>query len=228
MTFDPERVSTVTVDSYGTLVDPSSIRQELSNHVENPALVSNVWFSRSLLNKLVANYIDAYQPFDVLSRDGLAYADRQLNLELTESQKEDILAAYDELDVFNGVSSGIRRINDLGYDVYVVSNGTDEMLQNLVEHADVADVVANTVSADEVRTYKPDAEIYRHAAARAGTPIEDVLHVSGPYFDVLGAMHAGMQGAWTNYGGPRDSFAGGPDLEVASFEELADRLPALE
>jgi len=44
------------------------------------------------------------------------------------------------------------------------------MLSSMVEHADIADLVADTVSADEVRTFKPAPEIYRHAAARTGTP----------------------------------------------------------
>jgi 2-haloacid dehalogenase len=224
MSFDAGRVDTVTVDSYGTLVDPASIQQTLAEYVDNPALVSNVWFSRALLNKLVVNFIDAYEPFDVLSRDGLDYALEHQGIDLSESEKEAILAAYDDLDVFDGVESGLRRIHEQGYDVYVISNGTNEMLERLVEHASVDDFVVNTISADEVETYKPDAEIYRHAAARTGTPVENVLHVSGPYFDVLGAMHAGMQGAWINYNAPRDTFAGGPDLGVTSFPELAELL----
>lgn len=228
MSFDAEQVDTVTVDSYGTLVDPSSIQQTLAEYVDRPALVSNIWFSRALLNKLVANFIDAYVPFDTLSRDGLNYALDHQGIELADSEKEQILDAYDNLTVYDGVESGLQRIHELGYDVYVISNGTAEMLETLVEHAGVDGVVADTISVDEVETYKPDAEIYRHAAARTGTPIRNVLHVSGPYFDVRGAMHAGMQGGWINYGTPRDAFAGGPDLEVSSFPELAELLPERE
>jgi 2-haloacid dehalogenase len=224
MPFELDRVETITVDSYGTLVDPSSIHDTLSDYVTEPTLVSNVWFSRALLNKLVANFIGAYVPFDVLSRDGLDFALEAQGVELTDEERERILAAYNKLDVFEGVESGIRRIHEQGYDVYVISNGTEAMLEALVERTGIDDIISDTISADEIKTYKPDAEIYRHAAARAGTSIDEILHVSGPYFDVLGAMHAGMQGGWINYGRPRDTFAGGPDIEVSSFEELADIL----
>lgn len=226
MAFAPHEVDTVTVDSYGTLVDPTSIQRTLSEYVDDPAAIANRWFSRALMNKLVANAIDQYEPFDVLSRDGLTYALASYGVQLDDAETEAILSAYDRLDVFDGVESGLRQIVDDGYDVYVISNGTPEMLETLVEHAGIADVVADTISTDEIETYKPDPAIYRHAAARAGTPIENVLHVTGPYFDVLGAMHAGMQGGWIDYhGGPRDTFAGGPDVEVTSFEELAELLP---
>lgn len=79
--------------------------------------------------------------------------------------------------------------------------------------------------ADEIQTYKPHAEIYRHAAARTGTPIEQIAHVSAGWFDVQGAMHAGMQGVWVNRKNtPWDPFAGKPDLMVESFHKLADAL----
>lgn len=225
MSFDPDCVETVTVDSYGTLVNPSSIQRTLGNYVDNPELVAAQWFSRGLLNKLVSNAIDAYQPFEVLSRDSLEYALQQNGIHLGEAEKDEILASYDELDIYDGVDRGIRDIVNLGYDVYVVSNGSPRMLDKLVSRTNIDDVVSGTVSAHEVKTYKPDPKIYRHAAARTGTPIDEVVHVSGPYFDVLGAMHAGMQGCWINYGdSPRDTFAGGPDIEVSSFPEFADLL----
>lgn len=222
MAFEADQVETVTVDSYGTLVDPKSIRATLSTYVENPEVISNLWFSRSLMNKLVSNSLGIYEPFDILSRDGLNYALEYHNIQLNDGEKEDILTSYNELEVYEGVQSGINSIYDSGYEIYVVSNGTPEMLDTLVDHTGIKDSVADTISSSEIETYKPNARIYRHAAGRTGTPIDQIVHVSGPFFDVLGAMYAGMQGAWVNYGnGPRDNFAGAPDLEINSFDELA-------
>lgn len=226
MPLERTKVDTVTVDSYGTLVDPNSIQSTLSDHVENPAAVANLWFSRSLMNKMVGNFIDVYQPFEVLSEDGLEYALEYRDIDLDEAEKTEILNAYDRLDIYPEVKEGIERIADLGYEIYVVSNGTPSMLDRLVNHVGISDAIMDTISAHEIELYKPDAEIYRHTAARTGTPIDRILHVSGPYFDVLGAMYAGMQGGWINYvNKPRDTFAGGPDIEISSFNELAEELP---
>ena len=99
------------------------------------------------------------------------------------------------------------------------------MLESMVAAADIEDVVADLISADEIRTFKPDVEIYRHAAARTGTPIESIAHVAGPTFDVQGAMHAGMQGVWINRtDGPWDPYAEQPDLTVETFSDLAAEL----
>jgi 2-haloacid dehalogenase len=42
MTLDVERVETVTVDSYGTLVDPSAAERALANRVEEPKPISDL------------------------------------------------------------------------------------------------------------------------------------------------------------------------------------------
>jgi 2-haloacid dehalogenase len=225
MTFDPDRVQTVTVDSYGTLVDPSAAGSALADRVEDPGPISNLWRSQSLLYTMVGNFIDSYQPFYEMNRDALAYALEANGVDLSETEIDDVLSVYHELDVFEDVRDGIERIQSGGYPVYVLSNGNPEMLASMVDHADLGDLVEDSISADEIRTFKPAAEIYRHAAARTGTPIDRVLHVSGPTFDVQGAIHAGMQGCWMDRGvGPWGDFDGDPDLRVESFHELADEL----
>ena len=83
----------------------------------------------------------------------------------------------------------------------------------------------DTISADEVRTFKPAAELYRHGAARTGTPIDEIAHVTAGWFDVMGAKHAGMQGVRVDRTGtPWEPFDGEPDRTVDGLDELADAL----
>ncbi|QLC35249.1 haloacid dehalogenase type II (plasmid) [Halarchaeum sp. CBA1220] len=225
MGFDAERVTMVTFDSYSTLVDVDAAEQALADRVVDPEPVSKLWRARSLEYTFVANGIDAYQPFYEMNRDALQYALDVHDVDLSTEERDEILAVYHELDVFDDVRDGIERLRDGGYDCYVVSNGNPEMLDSLVTHADIGDVIEDTISADEVRTFKPDAELYRHAAARTGTPIDEIVHVTAGWFDVMGAQHAGMQGAWVDRKGtPWESFGGEPTLTIETFYELADEL----
>ena len=101
------------------------------------------------------------------------------------------------------------------------------MLASMVEHAGVGDVVVDTVSADEVERFKPAAELYRHAAARTGTPVEAIAHVTAAWFDVLGAVDAGMQGVWLDRkDNPPEPFGADPDLVADTIHEVADALGA--
>jgi len=225
MTFDPDAVTTVTFDSYSTLVDVDAAERALDARVDDPEPVSKLWRSRSLEYTFVANHVDAYQPFYEMNRDALQYALDAHGVDLPPAERDEILAVYHELDVFDDVRDGIERLRASGYDCYVVSNGNPEMLASMVEHASIGDLIADTISADEVRTFKPDAELYRHAAGRTGTPIDEIAHVTAGWFDVLGAKHAGTQGVWVDRKGtPREPFGDSPDLVVETFHDLADEL----
>ncbi|WP_246986062.1 haloacid dehalogenase type II [Halorientalis marina] len=225
MPFDPDRVTTVTFDSYSTLVDVDAAEKALADRVDDPEPVSRLWRSRSLAYTFVANAIDAYQPFYEMNRDALQYALDAHGVDVSTEERDEILAVYHELDVFDDVRDGIERLREGGYDCYVVSNGNPAMLDSMVDHADIGDIIEDTISADEVETFKPDAEIYRHAAARTGTPIDEIVHVTAGWFDVVGAQHAGMQAAWVDRkASPWEPFGPEPDLTVETFYDLAEEL----
>ncbi|MFC7201252.1 haloacid dehalogenase type II [Halospeciosus flavus] len=227
MPLDTDLVSTVTFDSYSTLVDVDAAVRALAGRVDDPDAVSSLWRARSLTYATMANFLDFYRPFFELNRGALRYALDYHDEDLSAAERDEVLAVYHELDVFDDVREGVERLVDAGYDCYVVSNGDPEMLATLVEHTDVADLVADTVSADEIRTYKPAADLYRHAAGRTGTPIDEVVHVSAGWFDVAGACHAGMQGVWVDRKDtPPEPFGGDPDLTVRTLHDLADTLGA--
>ncbi|RAW46618.1 haloacid dehalogenase type II [Halorubrum sp. 48-1-W] len=225
MSFLPERVRTLTFDSYSTLVDVDAAEKALADRVPEPEPVSRLWRARSLEYTFVANFVDAYQPFYEMNRAALQYALDFYGVDVPPEERDEILAVYHELDVFDDVRAGIERLRDAGYDCYVVSNGDPEMLSSMIDHAGIEDVIEDAISADEVETFKPDAELYRHAAGRTGTPIDGIAHVTAAWFDVMGAKHAGAQGVWVDRkASPWDAVAGSPDLTVESFHELADAL----
>ena len=224
MPFEPERVETITVDSYGTLVDPSAAERAVAVHTDDPDPLLATWRAKYLSYVMIANDVDDYRPFDELIGAALEYALAAHDVETTPAEREEILAVYEELDPFEDVRDGLERLAG-GYDVYVLSMGTPEMLTTMLDHADIGAFVTDAISVDEIRTFKPEAAVYRHGAARTGTPIERIAHVAGPTFDVRGAMAAGMQGVRVDRTGkPWDSWYPEPDLSVDSLHELADAL----
>jgi 2-haloacid dehalogenase len=228
-------VTTVTVDSYSTLVDVDSGAAVLAEHVDGldereATAVSGTWRTRYLVYSMLVDDIDAYRPFRELVDHGLAYALAAHGHDVDGTTRDAISTAVyeDRLAVFDDVRPGIERLVDAGYPVYVLSNGSPDMLAHLVEAAGVGDLLAGVISADEVETYKPKAELYRHAAARTGTPVDRVVHVSGGSMrDVWGAKHAGMRTAWLARPEkrlPRESLGPAPDAVVERLGGVADRL----
>lgn len=227
------RPETVTVDSYTTLVDVSSQAAVLEAHIpeiEDGDRVSQLWRNQYIQYSMIANDIDAYRPFWELIGQGLQYALEATGYDISSDVRDRIRKEVyeDRITVFDDVADGIGRVVDAGYEVYVLSNGNPAMLEHLIEAAELEDLVSDTISADEIETYKPDSAIYQHAATRVETPIENILHVSGGGMrDVWGAKHAGMMTGWLarpKQKAPDESLGQDPDIVIEDFNELADQL----
>jgi 2-haloacid dehalogenase len=225
MTFDPDRVTTVTFDSYSTLLDVDSTEVALEDIPIDTQDIAQLWRRKSLDYARMCNLLDMYQPFYELNRLALEYALKYYEIDLTVEERDEILSVYHELRVFDDVRPGMRRLADAGYDLWVISNGDPEMLDSLVEVANISDLIEDTISADEIGRYKPDPDLYRHAAGRAEKSLEEIAHVTSGWVDVMGATNAGMQSVWVNRKGePWETLGGDPDLIVEAFDELIDVL----
>ncbi|EMA46450.1 haloacid dehalogenase type II [Halobiforma nitratireducens] len=231
MSFEPEPVSAVTFDSDSTLVDVDAIETALVDHeavtdADTPA-VANRWRQRSLEYTLVGNTLGNYQSFVEINRAALEYALAAHGIETTPEERAEILSVYHDLEPFTDVRPTLERLSEAGYDLYVLSNGSPEMLASMIEGAGIGDYVTDAISAHEVATFKPDPDLYRHAAGRTGTPIDRIAHVSALWFDVQGAVHAGMQGVWLDRTGrPWEPFGPEPDLVAEGLDGIAELLEA--
>ncbi|WP_254525514.1 haloacid dehalogenase type II [Natrinema caseinilyticum] len=227
MSFSPERVTTVTFDSYSTLVDvtPETFDAALAPVTDEPRSVARLWRRRSLEYAKVSNDVGGYRPFYDFNRAALEYALEVHGVDVTSRQLEEILSVYHDPEPYEDVRDSFERLVSAGYDCWILSNGDPEMLASLLERVGIEDLVEDTISADEVRTYKPAVELYRHAAARTGTPIDGLCHVTAGWTDVLGAMNAGMQSAWVNRAGdPWEAFGAEPSIVVADLTAFVDAL----
>lgn len=225
--FDPERVQTVTFDSFSTVVDIDTVEEALAEYVEDPEPVSRLWRSRSLAYIRASNFLDRYQPFYEMNRDALEYALDVHDVDVPPAERDAILATYHNLEPFEDVRPAMERLRDAGYPLYIVSNGNPEMLDSMIESADIGDLIADTVSADEIETFKLSPKIYRHAAARVGTPVDAIAHVTAGTGGCAAAQYVGMQGVWVNRKDePWESYYGSPDLTIDDFHDLADALEA--
>jgi hypothetical protein len=83
----------------------------------------------------------------------------------------------------------------------------------LIERAQLDDYFAGLVSLEDVKCYKPSPIAYAHFLETTGTAPADAWLVSGNPFDVLGAVSAGICGAWVKRS---------PDADPRSMGDRAD------
>src|SRR5271156_4207401 len=163
-------MATVGFDVYGTLVDPLGISVELRRFVgEDADRVAQLWRTTQLEYTWRRSLMGLYEPFSTCTAQALEYASRSLGHELAPDEVAALLQAYRELPAFPDAAQGLARMRDGGHRMVAFSNGEAAFVRAVLTHAGLLALLAEVVSVDEIKAYKPAPAVYRHLADRMGT-----------------------------------------------------------
>jgi 2-haloacid dehalogenase len=95
-----------------------------------------------------------------------------------------------------------------------------------VKYAGIREYLDEIISSgDEAKAFKPSPKVYQLGLARAGTPKENILWVTGHFWEVVGAAAQGIKTAWVNRMMlPHDYVGITPTYQTTTMTELADVL----
>jgi len=222
---------TLAFDVYGTLIDTHGVVAGLSEIVGDKARrFSQAWRDKQLEYSFRRGLMRRYETFAVCTRDALDYTCALFGISLNSDQRTHLLQIYRALPAFGDVREALPRLESAGYRMYAFSNGAGEAVDTLLGHAGIRHFFEGVVSCDEVRSFKPDPAVYRHFLHRADAAAEAAWLVSGNPFDVIGAMSAGMHGAWVKRSPDAvfDPWGTEPTVIVESLLDLGDAVAAKE
>ncbi len=167
-----------------------------------------------------------YADFGVCTREALAFAALSLGVELPADDREGLMEEYQDLSPFPDVVTGLGRLRKNGHTLVAFSNGVERTARRLLGKAGVLEHLEDVVSVDDLRTFKPDPEVYRYLARRLNRPVGEVWLVSSNAWDVVGAKSAGLRAAWVRRSPEAvfDPWDIEPDLMVEDLEQLAGKL----
>lgn len=216
-------------DMYGTLVDPVRVWKQLERYIpEEQALhISQVMRQKQLEYTFRLTAMESYEDFEQVTRKALDYALAAGGQELDSEQKDALMAQYNDLERFEDVEPGLKRLKEAGHEMVVFSNGAPHMLRALMDRKGFNSYFQEFVSIDEVKVYKPSPKVYRHVADRVGRLIGELRLISSNPFDIIGAEAAGMQAAWVDRSaGLFDALGARPEMVVETLTELANVIEA--
>lgn len=216
----------IAFDVYGTLVDPLGIAEHLKSLVGDKAgRFAELWRAKQLEYSFRRALMRAYQPFSVCTWESLLYTEKIFGLILSEQSRATLMDHYKNLPPFADAAPGLESLKSNGYCVVALSNGEASGLRQVLGNAQLLSFFDDVVSADEVRTFKPDLVIYRHALKRVGRSGSNTWLVSSNPFDVIGAKAAGLRVAWLNHNHTVfDPWGVEPDLVLSHLDQLAPLL----
>jgi 2-haloacid dehalogenase len=205
-------VRALVFDAYGTLYDVQSVRRlatELCG--DKGELVTQLWRLKQLeytwLRGLMRDYADFWQ----VTGESLDFALAAAGATLVPAARDRLMAKYLDLDLYPEARAALDALR--GQKLAILSNGSPRMLEDLVAASGIAPLLAEIISVDLAKTYKPDPACYALVEPRLGVSRDEVLFISSNGFDVAGAKTFGFRVAWIERGGgaaPPVSSAVGP------------------
>jgi 2-haloacid dehalogenase len=205
-------------DAYGTLYDVHSVLRRCEAFFQGKgAQLSQLWRAKQLEYTWQRSLMGRYAPFSTVTREALAYACEALGLQLTAERMEALMSEYNMFATYPDVADAFERF--AGRKLAILSNGSPDMLEPLVEHSALE--LDAVLSVDELRIFKPAPEVYGLAVARLKIPKERIGFISSNCWDALGAKSCGLQVFWINRAGaPVDRLGLHPDQIVGSLNEI--------
>jgi len=162
----------------------------------NGTALAAMWRAKQLHYTLLRSMMNRYTDFWQVTRDGLVYAARVLELDLDAATRTRLMDAYMTLAAFPDVKPGLQQLKAMGLRLAVLSNGEPKMLESAARSAGIADLLDAVISVDEVKVFKPSPRVYELAATHINIPQNRIGFVTSNNWDAHGAGSAGLTTFW--------------------------------
>lgn len=211
----------VVFDAYGTLFDVHSVIQRCDALFPGKGgMLSQLWRAKQLEYTWLRSLMGRYEDFGSVTRAGLRYACRALDLGLSDAAERQLMEEYLHLSPYPEVPSALGALG--GRKLAVLSNGSAAMLEPLVANAGLAPLFASVLSVDSLRVFKPHPSVYQFGADRLGVPKAQVAFISSNFWDVCGAASFGFRTYWINRTrAPPDELGFSPAATLDGLDQLA-------
>ena len=216
-------MKTIIFDAYGTLINISSLNEQLQHHFGTVGdQIGQVWRQKQLEYTWLRTLMHQYRPFSVVTEEALVYACRQHQAPLSPEVQHDLLTRYRTLEVYSEVPSVLAALART-YPLAILSNADTDLLLAAVHHNRVESSLSAVLSADTVKQFKPSPSVYQQAADHFSAPKEEMLFVSSNPWDIAGARSFGFPTAWLKHSQMLPENLGvNTTLTIKSLRELID------
>jgi 2-haloacid dehalogenase len=184
------RPDVVAFDVNETLLDLAPVGAALIEHGQ-PAELLPTAFARTLVTGFAAAVTGTWCSF----RDAFETSLAQLS-DLSPAERSAVANAFLELAPHPDVEPALRRLTEGGVRAVTLSHGSPGVAEAGLARGGVTPLVERTLSSESIRAWKPSREVYLWAAGSCGVAPERMALVAAHSWDVHGAQHAGLTGAW--------------------------------
>lgn len=164
-----------------------------------------------------------FKNYDYITRSVLDYTEEKFKMQLSAETKEELMKVWLSFEPWEEAQEVLTEIQNRGYKIAMLSNGDHEMLEPLAAACGVEfDYI---FAAEDAQKYKPHPAVYEVTLEKLGIKKEELLHVAGSVFDLMGTKAAGFDCAWSNrFGEPVFDKEYEPNYNMKNLKELLNIL----
>ena len=217
-----KKIKAIIFDAYGTLFDVNSAaekcKEKLGDKWEGFA---NYWRTTQLEYTWLRSLMRRHKDFWQITEDSLEKSMNFYNID--NAMRSELLNLYKVLSPFTEVRDALNKLKQSNYKLAILSNGTPDLLNELVVSNQLKDIFDDIFSVEEAGIFKPDSKVYDLPINKYNIEKNEVLFLSANTWDVSGAGNYGYNTVWVNRNNNIfDKLDFEPNQQISNLSELLD------
>ena len=209
-------------DAYGTLFNVNSAAEKCKNKIgskwENFA---NFWRTTQLEYTWLRSLMKKHKDFWQVTEDSLDKSMKVFNID--NNLKNELLNLYKILSPYPEVKKVLKNLKERKFKLAILSNGTPELLNDLIKKNDLNNLFDDLFSIEEVQIYKPDSKVYDLPVKKYNIKPNEIVFLSANTWDVSGGGNYGYHSIWVNRNKSHfDNLDYLPKNEIGNLTQLLD------
>ena len=162
-----------------------------------------------------------HKDFWQITEDSLDKSMKVFNI--SKDMKTELLNLYKKLSPFPAVKETLENLKKKELKLSILSNGTPELLNELVDSNKLDSIFDYIFSIEEVGIYKPDSKVYDLPVNKYKIKPNEIIFLSANTWDVSGGGNYGYNSVWVNRNNEIfDNLDYKPFKEIKSLQQLLD------
>ena len=192
-----KNIKAIIFDAYGTLFDVNSAAEKCKEKIGDKwEGFANYWRMTQLEYTWLRSLMERHKDFWQITNDSLDKSMKFFNIE--SSMKDELLDLYKVLSTFPEVKNTLIKLKEKNYKLAILSNGTPQLLSDLVKSNDLENMFDDIFSIEEAGIYKPSPKVYDLPVVKYKIQKNEIMFLSANTWDISGAGNYGYNSVWVN------------------------------
>ena len=216
------KTKAVVFDAYGTLFDVNSAAEKCKDKIGAKwETFANFWRTTQLEYTWLRSLMKRHKNFWDITEDSLDKSMKVFNI--NKNMKNELLSLYKILSPYPEVKGVLEDLKKKNFKLAILSNGTLDLLNELVESNKLNNLFDDLFSIEEVKIYKPDPRVYEIPIKKYKIKSDEITFLSANTWDVSGGGNFGYNSIWVNrYNSVFDILDFQPKNEISNLTQLLD------